>query len=1301
MRNILFCIIFFGLVGLPLLAQESTRDLVDESRIDKRHWQYFGWEEDHPKAISLMGGGVYPRRPRLDKNDDHSWEFSRKAWHKNSADPVFFLLSVDGSEPYYPDETSPFRRKIIHWSLAENYLPFPVSVWEKDGIEIKITHVGKRLLNHSVNAVYTQVKLTNTSETAHKTQLIINGNKVQERVFSLQSANLQKRDANQVFLSTDISAGESVVYEFVLPANGEGNIQSILDEGGFDKQYTSEKEIIDRRLEQFTHPVSLPYEELINLWKTSQMNMWNATVKTPVDYEQRGSGGNVYGFYQYDRVFDHDVPDMAIQYIIEGNWDVARQIMNGATYERLSKGLLEKEKYNDAIPKYLITMAQYLQVTGDKAFFTKKLIEKLKRCARAVQDMRKDQLSPDLEEKRAYGLILKGSTLDNGSEYLIVDNFAALHGLAAYIYICNQLGQVTEAKWAQTEMEDLNNCLNKSLDISMEESGTDWYNACFSFDYDSVLVSGPGNWFGTTLMMPTFPWNAYLKGFDLGGTWKNHFDPSVERWLEETRNFGCEPGSFGAWWGAKYGSIYNPGMAMPLLISDKHRTLVAQSIEWLLDNQSSPYHWGESFHKPQPASDWTRPEVDLETWGLGFIRQAMLQLCISVHVDGTIILGRGIPDKWLESGKPITWKNVYINNGKKFDFSIRKDKEMIYINISGDDSDGKIIVDLPMFKGKKIEKPGNTKEIVIDLKKHLAEENLQFDISKMPFSRFNSYLGISARNEEGRIYLHCARRLFGEDKVFELKFFQEDKVVNPEIIFKPYCLQFKKGLSVATLYLKGENSLIIDSHGLDIKMEQFELPRKNGDTPEEYPLAYGTNIGNNHFKIISVNARFYTDIHLFNGSGEFHGPIRKNERGGEIDQKIHLMLKTDKDKKILSEVHIAPFERHKNSFKVPNVKKDISEIKANWEEVLEKRPNAPDKYRTSAIRSWYNLWSSTVPAGGNYKHPTVVMSMEFMSSVWSWDHCFNALSTSLYDVQHGLNQFFLPFEVQSSTGVLPDYVNPDLEIVWGVTKPPIHGWCFAKLMEQNSLNKEVLKKAYRHLELWTKWWLDYNDSDSDGIPDYPMGCDSGWDNATVFDLGYFVESPDLCAFLILQMNTLSKIATKLGDQENSNKWAEKSVSLYEKWINHSWTKNGFVAKISHTDQYDIDPTSLITLVPLVLGDKLEPAKRDLMITRLKKHFLTDYGLATEKYKGPYYKADNYWRGAIWAPSTYLIIDGLLKAGEKELATEIARRFCDMIASDADGDFENFDALTGKGLRASGYTWTSSVNILLLKLLSEL
>jgi hypothetical protein len=58
----------------------------------------------------------------------------------------------------------------------------------------------------------------------------------------------------------------------------------------------------------------------------------------------------------------------------------------------------------------------------------------------------------------------------------------------------------------------------------------------------------------------------------------------------------------------------------------------------------------------------------------------------------------------------------------------------------------------------------------------------------------------------------------------------------------------------------------------------------------------------------------------------------------------------------------------------------------------------------------------------------------------------------------------------------------------------------------------------------------------------------------------------------------------------------------------------------------------------------------------------------------------------------IIVDGLAAAGEVAFARELARRFCDMAARS--GMAENFDAVTGEGLRDRAYTWTSSVFLIL-------
>src|SRR6185312_5147672 len=114
--------------------------------------------------------------------------------------------------------------------------------------------------------------------------------------------------------------------------------------------------------------------------------------------------------------------------------------------------------------------------------------------------------------------------------------------------------------------------------------------------------------------------------------------------------------------------------------------------------------------------------------------------------------------------------------------------------------------------------------------------------------------------------------------------------------------------------------------------------------------------------------------------------------------------------------------------------------------------------------------------------------------------------------------------------------------------------------------------------------------------------------------------------------------------------------------------------------------SLLDLMPVVLGPDLPREVLDRLVQGVTAH-LTPHGLATEPVGSPEYLADGYWRGPIWAPATVLIEDGLRRAGHTGLADEISRRF--RALCEKSGFAENFDALTGTGLRDRAYTWTAS------------
>jgi glycogen debranching enzyme len=246
------------------------------------------------------------------------------------------------------------------------------------------------------------------------------------------------------------------------------------------------------------------------------------------------------------------------------------------------------------------------------------------------------------------------------------------------------------------------------------------------------------------------------------------------------------------------------------------------------------------------------------------------------------------------------------------------------------------------------------------------------------------------------------------------------------------------------------------------------------------------------------------------------------------------------------------------------------------------------------------------------------------------------------------------------------------------------------MTEKQAGYNDKFTEIYEPLSRLTMWWLDFMDFDRDGIAQYMHGNDSGWDNSTVFRFGTPVESPDLTAYLVYQMDVLSDIAEKLGKPGEAVKWRDTADRTLKKLIGlQSDGKEFFAVKNGETEPIKSD--SLITCLPILLGRRLPENLQKGLVAKVRT-FLTGYGLATEKPDSPLYDPDGYWRGPIWAPPPLIIVDGLLDLGEKELATEIAVKFCGMCKKS--GMAENFDALTGEGLRDLSYTWTAAVFLIL-------
>jgi hypothetical protein len=342
-----------------------------------------------------------------------------------------------------------------------------------------------------------------------------------------------------------------------------------------------------------------------------------------------------------------------------------------------------------------------------------------------------------------------------------------------------------------------------------------------------------------------------------------------------------------------------------------------------------------------------------------------------------------------------------------------------------------------------------------------------------------------------------------------------------------------------------------------------------------------------------------------------------------------------------------------------------------------------------AVKAAYVLWSATVRPAGFVGREAILMSKHWMDKVWSWDHCFNAIALAPADVDAALDQFLLPFDHQDASGALPDSLTHS-EILYNFVKPPIHGWAFRRIEARAArpLSGTELAAVYEALASWTRFWLDYRRAPGHALPYYQHGNDSGWDNSTTFDASRVIESPDLAAFLLLQLDELASLAARLGELPTA--WETARDELAAALFDELWTGDAFIARAVEGGTPSA-ASSLLNCLPIVLGADLPAAVAERLAAAIEEH-LTEWGPATEPVTSPLYESDGYWRGPIWAPSTALIEDGLRRAGQAALADRVADGF--RRACEASGFAENFDAVTGEGLRDRAYTWTASVYLAL-------
>ena len=568
---------------------------------------------------------------------------------------------------------------------------------------------------------------------------------------------------------------------------------------------------------------------------------------------------------------------------------------------------------------------------------------------------------------------------------------------------------------------------------------------------------------------------------------------------------------------------------------------------------------------------------------------------------------------------------------------------------------------------------------------HPYDGKIQFDLSKVPFSRYGSYITFSHVKESASlpegVYLRTLHGAISRKELFRVELLQGRNPVPFKEIATPTLLRLEVAQGYVEICIAEPKQVRMRGAGVGLRLAMPE-PQKEYAFAATYDFALP--ISASQWEVNSFSQQVKYMLTALNGSLVVDAPW-DGTKAEHVAADFLPDPATGTFEGALEEFPSVWLpHKYETSFQ-----RALDALESEYRQWLNKMPTVPEEFAAAGELAAYVNWESVVGPEGHLTRPAMLMSKNWMTNLWSWDNCFNMMALMGGDPELAWDQLMLLVDNQDPQGAFPDWTN-DQVVSWSFTKPPIHGWALRWALQQaQSVDGKRLAEVYGPLGRWTDWYFKYRDNDHDGVPEYDHGNDSGWDNATIFRVRPPIEAPDLSAYLVIQMDTLSEMARTLDKPDEAKSWKSRADALLSNMLARCWNGSEFVAPRAG-DHVTYPSQSLALYLPIILGNRLPKPVLAQLVAGLKKdgRFLTEHGLATESLRSPDYVPDGYWLGPIWAPAMMVITDGLEAVGEKALATDLRLRFCHTVARN--GMAENFDAITGAGLRDPAYTWTSSV-----------
>ncbi len=551
----------------------------------------------------------------------------------------------------------------IEWYNAEGILPCLISKYSKDNVSYTIMNFSDKLTDgdKAYDIAYSRIIAENKGNKAVKL------GKVSKYLTPLTEEK------------SVVNAGETVIRDYAICADRFGNnykrasAEFIKSQGGFDKHYAAMKVYWLKRLEPLAEITELPDKKLIDAYKVGYIY----TMICKDGYELHvGENG-------YDRVFDHDVIGILSTLLLLGDFkDV----------EKYSEYILKNVQYPDARWKYSWFFAVYLQKTG-RIDFVKNNFNEIKNNAHSIA------------ECRVKNGIMKDTPAIDSLGAWTVDNFSAMTGLICYKYICERLGNAEEAKWAEDEYKGLSAACNEQINATIKKYNLNYLPMNMKVPNSETARSDPRDANRLSMFLfGRFNLDGWLFGAEQNGPLTDLIDATYEHSASVRKDVSDSFYNFGGYPHGYYCSSYNAGYGSAALMGNKYRDAGIKAYQFMIEHaQSGPYSWWEGIKYPDKKSIWSIDHASggggscPHMWGQSTATKVLIDSIICEKADGTLVVGRGIPEEWIYDGSIIEIKKYPVSDGRvDLKIEISNNKAVISLtNASGRN----IQVDIPAISG--------------------------------------------------------------------------------------------------------------------------------------------------------------------------------------------------------------------------------------------------------------------------------------------------------------------------------------------------------------------------------------------------------------------------------------------------------------------------------------------------------------------------------------------------------------------------------------------------------------------------